>query len=76
MPIYEYVCSKCRHEFEALVRGDEQPECPKCGARKLNKLLSAPVAHMAGSSSAPSCGMDHCPGRGSGGECEFGSCGM
>ena len=31
MPIYEYVCAKCRQEFEALVRGEEKPECPECG---------------------------------------------
>ncbi len=46
MPIYEYVCRKCRHEFEVLVRGNEQPECPQCGDRKLDKLLSVPAAHV------------------------------
>ena len=32
MPIYEYVCSACEHEFEKLVRRDATPNCPECGA--------------------------------------------
>jgi len=77
MPIYEYVCRKCRHEFEVLVRGSEQPECPKCGDQRLDKLLSVAAAHVASSSSAPApCGMEGCPARGSAGSCGFGSCGM
>ncbi len=42
MPIYEYVCATCRQEFEALVRGEEKPECPGCGATNLTKLISVP----------------------------------
>ena len=49
MPIYEYTCEKCGHEFETLLRGSEQPECPKCGSKKLNKILSTPSAHSHGS---------------------------
>ncbi len=30
MPIYEYSCTACGHEFEELVRGDEKPVCPSC----------------------------------------------
>jgi putative FmdB family regulatory protein len=76
MPIYEYVCRKCRHEFEVLLRGDEQPECPKCGDRKLDKLLSVSAAHVASSTALPPCGMDGCPARGSAGSCGMGTCGM
>ena len=33
MPIYEYICGKCDHEFEALVpRPDAKAACPECGA--------------------------------------------
>ncbi len=32
MPIYEYVCMSCESHFEELVRHDESPECPDCGA--------------------------------------------
>ena len=31
MPIYEYACKSCGHEFEELIRGNEQPACPACG---------------------------------------------
>ena len=43
MPIYEYVCSKCHHEFEALVRNSSSaPEdgCPKCHSTRLKRKLS------------------------------------
>jgi putative FmdB family regulatory protein len=41
MPIYEYRCKKCAHEFEALVLPQKpQPECPECQSADLEKLLS------------------------------------
>ena len=40
MPIYEYRCSKCSHEFEKLVRNNETPVCPQCQAAEVEKLLS------------------------------------
>ena len=55
MPLYEYACHKCHREFELLIRSDEPPECPGCGSRKLEKLLSVPAAHTAGSGSLPVC---------------------
>ena len=36
MPIYEYVCSRCRHEFElmrAIEQRDEPAPCPQCGGQ-------------------------------------------
>lgn len=42
MPIYEYVCRKCDHAFEALVRRDETPVCEACGSANLERLLSMP----------------------------------
>ncbi len=43
MPIYEYACDACGHEFEALVLRNKEPQtCEKCGAEKLKKLLSLP----------------------------------
>ena len=41
MPLYEFECQSCGHEFEALVRGTESPVCPSCGRDKLQRLLSA-----------------------------------
>lgn len=55
MPIYEYSCDECREDFEVLVRGDEQPECPSCGGHHLVKQFSVPAAHSVGSSSLPVC---------------------
>jgi putative FmdB family regulatory protein len=40
MPIYEYACSKCGHEFETLVRNGSVPDCPSCHSTELAKKLS------------------------------------
>jgi len=40
MPLYEYVCRACGHEFEALVRGGNVPPCPACKSPNLERLLS------------------------------------
>jgi putative FmdB family regulatory protein len=44
MPIYEYACSACAHEFEKLVRKDATPTCPACGASpdRVERRLSLP----------------------------------
>jgi putative FmdB family regulatory protein len=43
MPIYEYQCSACGHEFEALQKMNDEPltECPVCDETTLQKLISA-----------------------------------
>jgi putative FmdB family regulatory protein len=41
MPLYEFECRACRHSFETLVRGREQPSCPSCGAQDIERLLSS-----------------------------------
>lgn len=43
MPIYEYVCQACQHEFEALVRRGKTPPCPSCGATELERRFSLPT---------------------------------
>jgi putative FmdB family regulatory protein len=41
MPIYEYQCRKCNHEFEFLVLPTlSPPECPSCKSKDLEKLIS------------------------------------
>ena len=44
MPIYEYRCRECGEKFEKLVRlstSTSEIECPKCGGRRVEKLISA-----------------------------------
>jgi putative FmdB family regulatory protein len=43
MPLFDFVCTKCRHEFEALVRGSTPPVCPECASAELEKLPSMPA---------------------------------
>ena len=43
MPIYEYVCKACNHQFEALVRGTKVPVCEACGGSELEQLMSLPA---------------------------------
>jgi putative FmdB family regulatory protein len=40
MPIFEYECRACGHEFEQLVRTGDVPACPSCDSQELEKLLS------------------------------------
>ncbi len=41
MPLFEYQCRKCGHEFEALVVGTRKPVCPKCKSEDLEKRVSS-----------------------------------
>lgn len=43
MPIFDFVCASCHHEFEALVRSGSEPECPQCHGKELEKRLSMPA---------------------------------
>lgn len=68
MPIYEYICSDCNHQFEALVRNSgETPACPECKSTHLKRKLStfSPSVHAGHGacahqsvcpSASPSCG--------------------
>lgn len=49
MPIFEYVCQECRHEFEALVFGRDKAKCPKCQSNKLTPQLSVFAVSARGS---------------------------
>jgi putative FmdB family regulatory protein len=62
MPIFEYVCKECQHQFEALVFGKQKAACPKCESKKLAPQLSVFALSSKGgataqpSSSAAPCG--------------------
>jgi putative FmdB family regulatory protein len=51
MPIYEYRCSACGHELEALQKLSEPPltSCPTCRKDALVKLVSAAGFQLKGS---------------------------
>ena len=51
MPIYEYRCSACGHELEALQKFTDQPltDCPACRAAALVKRVSAAGFQLKGS---------------------------
>lgn len=40
MPLYEYRCQDCDHDFELLVRESTTFECPACHGTSLEKQLS------------------------------------
>jgi putative FmdB family regulatory protein len=41
MPIYDFRCTRCGNEFEALSRPQDPPvACPSCQSTELEKLLS------------------------------------
>jgi len=62
MPIFEYVCQECDHQFEAIVQGSQKARCPKCESRKLEQQISRfgvsgqKAASYASSASAGACG--------------------
>jgi putative FmdB family regulatory protein len=72
MPIFEYACQDCGHEFEALTRASSQPECPHCHSVSLEKKLSvfatagagaaAREAAMAAAGPCGTCGHPDGPG--------------
>ena len=49
MPIYEYRCNACEHEFEMLQKIGEEPikTCPVCGG-EVRKLISHSAFHLKG----------------------------
>jgi len=50
MPIYEYQCAACGHQFETLQKISDQPfsKCPDCGKDALKKLISASAFRLKG----------------------------
>ncbi|MDG0991789.1 MAG: zinc ribbon domain-containing protein [Luminiphilus sp.] len=51
MPIYDYRCSDCSHQLEALQKLSDAllTTCPECGKETLRKQVSAPAFRLAGS---------------------------
>ena len=62
MPIFEYRCEQCGNKFEAILFGEQKPECPNCHTHKLEQQLS--TFSVSTRSSAPvasaGCGQSNC----------------
>jgi putative FmdB family regulatory protein len=50
MPLYEYLCKKCGHRFEKIVKFSDKPikKCPECGG-SIEQVISAPAVQFKGS---------------------------
>lgn len=50
MPIYEYVCTDCGHQLEAIQKVSEAPlvQCPACEKDSLKKKISAAAFRLKG----------------------------
>lgn len=52
MPNYDYKCTECGHNFEALLvsvaegAAIERKACPECKRRKVHRIIGAPAVHM------------------------------
>lgn len=71
MPIYEYHCDQCKEDFECLIIGSDEPECPACKGKNVAKMMSAcgfvskggggeTVSSSAGASSCSGCAATSC----------------
>lgn len=63
MPIYEYICQDCHHEFDLLrpmSQADAPMACGKCGGENIKRKISVFFAESGGKAMAgmsePSCG--------------------
>jgi putative FmdB family regulatory protein len=50
MPLYEYRCEACGHQFEVIQKFSDAPVdvCPSCGGSPVVKLLSSPAIQFKG----------------------------
>ncbi len=50
MPIYEYLCQSCNHQFEKLQKISDEPlvDCPECAKSSLKKMVSASAFRLKG----------------------------
>lgn len=44
MPLHDFQCPACKHRFEELVKVDEVPHCPQCGAPGARRLQTFSAA--------------------------------
>lgn len=51
MPIYEFICNSCDHEFEAIVSSTDTTSvvCDSCQSNDVKKIMSASSIKLGGS---------------------------
>ncbi len=51
MPIYEFVCQDCGHEFELIqsFSDNSTPQCPVCHSEQVMRRVGRPAIHFKGS---------------------------
>jgi putative FmdB family regulatory protein len=52
MPLFEYECRACGHQFEHLSREGQTATCPSCRGSDLQKLLSVFAVNANGGKTA------------------------
>jgi putative FmdB family regulatory protein len=67
MPLYDYTCRQCSHQFEALVFNGEEVQCPECQGARVERQLSLPARPQSsetalpmGCGNGPPCGAPGC----------------
>jgi putative FmdB family regulatory protein len=70
VPLYEYLCKKCKHKFEKIQKFSARhiKKCPECGG-VLEQVIHAPSVHFKGSGFY----VNDYPGKGSGSSSESGA---
>ena len=50
MPVYEYQCETCDHNFEIeqKIKAKPKKKCPECGKNSLERLISPPMISIRG----------------------------
>ena len=50
MPLYEYRCDACGHRFEKIQKFSDPliDQCPACGEKRVQKLVSSPAIQFKG----------------------------
>jgi len=70
MPVYEYRCGACEHEFEEWQKMSDPPikTCPRCKKKKVEKLISATSFSLKGGGWYKDLYASAKPGAGAGGD--------
>jgi len=62
--MYEYVCKKCEHRFEKLVKSmssNDSIACPECSSKQTSRALSVFAVSGSQSSGASQNAAEFCP---------------